>query len=83
MRLVYTAKLDPESGCAILAAVRAMAGIIGCSQISMRIALEAEECKGCRVVSETFIEPAGVCTACWSILALHGAVAAPKFPIRS
>jgi hypothetical protein len=69
-----TTRSDPESIWAVLAAVRCMASLTGHSEISLRIALSSEECSQCRGVSETFIEPAGVCTVCWSILVLSEAI---------
>jgi hypothetical protein len=72
--VLYTTQTDPESVLAILAAVRCMANMIGDTQISLRIALSAEECARCRRVSEIFVEPAGICVACWSILVLNAAV---------
>jgi hypothetical protein len=69
-----TTLIDPESVCAILTAVRCAASLTGDFSVSLRISLLAEECVRCRGVSQTFIEPAHVCTACWSILALNAAV---------
>jgi hypothetical protein len=51
-----------------------MAGLTGDLDVSLRISLMGEECARCRSVSQTFIEPAGVCSACWSILVLNAAV---------
>lgn len=81
--VLYTTQTDPESVLAILAAVRCMANMIGDTQISLRIALSAEECARCRRVSEMFVEPAAVCTVCWSILVLNAAVGWLKEPFKT
>jgi hypothetical protein len=71
MRKTY---IDSESVCQILAAVRSMAGLTGTTDVSLRVSLSGEECSRCRRVSETFIEPARVCTTCWTVLVLNGVV---------
>jgi hypothetical protein len=40
----------------------------------LAIALSGEKCERCQRVCEMFIEPAGVCTICWSILVLYTTV---------
>jgi hypothetical protein len=72
--MLYTTQSDPETVCAMLAAVRCMARLSGDLEISLRIALSGEKCERCRRVCEMFVEPAGVCTICWSILILNTAV---------
>ena len=51
-----------------------MANLTGDSHVSLRVSLLAEECSQCHGVSETFVEPCGVCATCWSILVLNKAV---------
>jgi hypothetical protein len=72
--ILCTTQSDPDSVCAMLAAVRCMATLNGDSEISLRIALSGEKCERCQRVCEMFIEPAGVCTICWSILVLYTTV---------
>lgn len=72
--ILYTTQSDPETVCAMLAAVRCMAKLSGDLEISLRIALSSETCKRCQRVCEMFVEPTGVCTICWSILILNTAV---------
>ncbi len=57
-----------------------MATLIGDPHISLRIALSSTECARCGYISEMFVEPAGVCTVCWSILVLNAAVASLNKP---
>ena len=78
--VLYSTQTDPESVCKILAAVRGMANLAGDSHISLRISISEEECARCGRVSEMFIEPAGVCTTCWTILVLNRALASLKDP---
>jgi hypothetical protein len=72
--LLFRTQIDPESVGALLAAVRCLAKLTGDTEISLRIALSGEKCERCECLCETFIEPAGVCTICWSILILSNAV---------
>ena len=72
--LLDTTRSDAESISAILAVVRCMASFTGDSELSLRIPLSSEECSHCHGISETFIEPPGVCTVCWSILVLSEAI---------
>jgi len=55
----------------MLAAVRCMAILVGDTQTSLRIAVMDEDCATCRRAFNMFIEPAGVCPVCWSILVLN------------
>jgi hypothetical protein len=80
---LYATKSDPQSICLMLAVVRAVANITGDSEISLRIALFGEKCDRCQRVCDMFIEPAGVCTVCWSILILGNASNQLKKPSSS
>jgi hypothetical protein len=71
-------EVDPQTVCTMLAAVRAMARITGHPEISLRIALSAAQCPRCKGFSEMFIEPAEICTVCWSVLILHAICDATK-----
>jgi hypothetical protein len=57
-----------------------MAGLTGDFKVSLRVTLIGEECARCHVASVMFIEPAGICAACWSIFVLNGAVDCLKMP---
>jgi len=58
----------------MLAAVRAMAKSAGDPAVSLRIALALEKCPRCHRCCAMFIEPAGMCAACWAILVLNSAL---------
>jgi hypothetical protein len=81
--IFYGRQTDPQSVCATLVAVRCMASLTGESNISLRIARAGERFPRCRGVSDMLIEPVGVCTVCWSILALNGAIEWLKEPLGS
>jgi hypothetical protein len=67
-----------ESAGVILAAVRCMARKMGIATLACGLPLGGEECTRCRCISEIFIEPVHVCTACRSTLALNAAVESLK-----
>lgn len=80
--ILYRTQVDSETVVAILAAVRCMARLNGDCHVSLRISLLGEECTRCKCVSEMFMEPAHVCTVCWSILVLNAAVQSLKDPLK-
>jgi hypothetical protein len=72
--ILYRTHVDSETVGAVLGVVRCMAMLNGDCNISLRIALLGEKCTRCECISELFMEPAHVCTVCWSILVLNAAV---------
>jgi hypothetical protein len=69
MKTFECARLDE-----VLAAVRCLARMTENPDISLRISLFGEQCPRCRRMADTFIEPAGVCTACWTSFVINDVV---------
>jgi hypothetical protein len=76
--ILYGTQVDSKTVGAVLTAVRCMAMLNGDCHVSLRIALLGEKCMRCECVSEMFMEPAHICTVCWSILVLNAAVESLK-----